>query len=120
MTAGDPEPMPRGFVAVSERLGYYSHVKSVNIAELKDRLSAYLEEVKGGTEILVRDRNTPVARIVPIGRDFAGADELRELAARGKLRLGEGSIGQEFWRLPAPRVSARLLKRVLDDERRER
>ena len=36
-------------------------MKSVNIAELKDRLSGYLNDVKAGEEILVRDRNQPVA-----------------------------------------------------------
>ena len=43
-------------------------MKSVNITELKNRLSAYLNDVKAGEEILVRDRNQPVARIVPLVR----------------------------------------------------
>jgi prevent-host-death family protein len=92
-------------------------MKSVNIAELKNRLSAYLEEVKSGREILVRDRNTPVARIVPVevGQDDDGG--LRALAARGKLRLGEGTIDDDFWRLPAPRLPGRVLKRAVEAER---
>lgn len=36
----------------------------VNIAMLKAKLSYYLGQVKQGGEILVMDRNTPVARIV--------------------------------------------------------
>src|SRR5262245_56424930 len=43
-----------------------SSMKTVNIAELKNRLSLYLNEVRAGHEVLVRDRNTPIARIVPI------------------------------------------------------
>ena len=39
-------------------------MKSANIAELTNRLSVYLNDVKAGEEILVRDRNQPVARIV--------------------------------------------------------
>ncbi len=41
-------------------------MKTVRIAELKNRLSAYLREVRGGEEILVSDRETPIARLVPI------------------------------------------------------
>ena len=35
-------------------------MKSVNIAELKSRLSKYLADVRAGEEILVRDRNQPI------------------------------------------------------------
>ncbi|MBI3298816.1 MAG: type II toxin-antitoxin system prevent-host-death family antitoxin [Elusimicrobia bacterium] len=38
---------------------------SVNIAVLKAKLSFYLAQVKQGNEILVMDRNTPVARLLP-------------------------------------------------------
>lgn len=37
----------------------------VNIATLKAKLSFYLGRVKQGNEVLVMDRNTPVARLVP-------------------------------------------------------
>jgi len=37
----------------------------VNIAILKAKLSFYLGKVKRGEEILVMDRKTPVARVVP-------------------------------------------------------
>lgn len=97
----------------------WPYMKSVNIVELKNRLSAYLEEVKGGREILVRDRNTPVARIVPIARDATIDDELHALAAQGKIRLGEQTLDESFWDLPAPRVPAHLLKRAIEHERDE-
>ncbi|MBI1874224.1 MAG: type II toxin-antitoxin system prevent-host-death family antitoxin [Acidobacteria bacterium] len=94
--------------------------KSVNIAELKNRLSLYLTSVREGQEILVRDRHTPVARIVPIGAYASEDEELLALAAVGKVRLGEGQLDESFWDLPAPRVSSRALRRALDQERRER
>ena len=37
----------------------------VKIAELKARLSAYLRSVRAGDEIIVQDRDTPIARLVP-------------------------------------------------------
>ena len=92
-------------------------MKSVNIAELKNRLSVYLNEVKAGEEILVRDRNQPVARIVPIVRSRDEDEELLALASRGKLRLGEGVLDESFWEMPAPRVSAAALRSAVDQER---
>jgi prevent-host-death family protein len=44
---------------------YDMTMNAVKIAELKARLSEYLRAVRKGREILVLDRNTPVARIVP-------------------------------------------------------
>lgn len=94
-------------------------MKSVNITELKDGLSGFLNEVKAGEEILVRDRNQPVARIVPLARSSNEDEELLDLAAQGKLRLGEGRLDESFWKLPAPRVSATLLRRTIEQERDE-
>jgi len=39
----------------------------VNVTEIKNRLSHYLRLVKGGEEIEIVDRNTPLARVVGIG-----------------------------------------------------
>mgnify|MGYP001571684189 CR=1 FL=1 len=44
---------------------YHIVMISVNIAVLKAKLSFYLGQVKKGNEILVMDRNTPVARMLP-------------------------------------------------------
>ena len=43
------------------RSDYNSHMLAVNIAELKARLSSYLQRVRAGEEIVTRDRNLPVA-----------------------------------------------------------
>jgi prevent-host-death family protein len=94
-------------------------MKTVNIAELKNRLSVYLNEVRGGEEIVIRDRNLPIARIVPLNRSSDHDDELMTLAAQGKLRLGEGVIDDSFWDLPAPRVAPELLRAALEKERDE-
>jgi antitoxin (DNA-binding transcriptional repressor) of toxin-antitoxin stability system len=42
-------------------------MKSVNVGELNARLSAHIQMVRNGEEVLVCDRNKPVARIVPCG-----------------------------------------------------
>lgn len=94
-------------------------MKSVNIAELKNRLSSYLTEVRGGEEILVRDRNLPIARIVPLAQSPGQDDELLTLAAQGKLRLGKGPIDDSFWELPAPRIPPESLRQALEQDRDE-
>ncbi len=46
----------------------YSHnevMKSAKVSELKAKLSAYLSEVRGGGSVIVYDRNTPIARLIP-------------------------------------------------------
>lgn len=40
-------------------------MKEVGIAELKARLSEYLRRVRAGDGLIVLDRSTPIARIVP-------------------------------------------------------
>jgi prevent-host-death family protein len=42
------------------------------VSELKARLSAYLAEVRAGGEVVVCDRDTPIARIVAV----SDADDL--------------------------------------------
>jgi prevent-host-death family protein len=86
-------------------------MKSVNITELKNRLNVYLNDVKAGEEILVRDRNQPVARIVPLVRSGDEDEELLALAAQGKLRLGEGLLEEFFWEIPAARSCRRFAPR---------
>jgi prevent-host-death family protein len=49
-------------------------MKSVKIAELKDKLSEYLRAAEAGDEVIVTDRNRPIARISPVG---APAPELQ-------------------------------------------
>lgn len=78
---------------------------TVNIADLKNNLSAYLARVRAGEELLVKDRNRPIARLVPlIASDDLDAEEV-EMAANGLLRLPEEELPESFWKMPAPEVS---------------
>ncbi len=45
---------------------YYMVMRQARIAELKARLSEFLRAVRRGDTVTVLDRDTPVARIVPI------------------------------------------------------
>ena len=81
-------------------------VRTVNIAELKNRLSAYLDQVREGEEIIIRDRRRPIAKIVPLSAQDWGAEE-QALITAGLLRPAEGRLPESFWKLPIPRASAK-------------
>ena len=42
-------------------------MKTVKIAELKNHLSEHLRAVEAGEEVIVTDRDRPIARIIPHG-----------------------------------------------------
>ena len=69
-------------------------MKYARIGQLRDGLSRYLDQVREGSEILVLDRDRPVARIVPAGgpSPAPGGDgeRLLDLERRGLLRRGKG------------------------------
>jgi prevent-host-death family protein len=48
-------------------------VKTAGIRQARQQLSAILDEVRKGREVLLTDRGRPVARIVPPLRDSARA-----------------------------------------------
>lgn len=92
-------------------------MKTVNIAELKNQLSRYITEVRAGQEIVIRDRSLAVARLVPIAHPTSPDDELLTLASQGKIRLGEGSLEESFWKMRAPRVPRAALHNAIRAER---
>jgi prevent-host-death family protein len=49
--------------------GHNEVMKSAKVSELKAKLSAYLAEVRNGDTVIVYDRNTPVARLVPYSQE---------------------------------------------------
>jgi len=66
-------------------------MKTVKIAELKDRLSEYLRVVASGSELVVTDRNRPVARILPISEE-------RPRLSIVAPRVAFSSIRERKWR----------------------
>jgi prevent-host-death family protein len=46
-------------------------MKGVGVAELRTRLSEYLRKVRRGRTLVVLDRQTPIARLVPYEDDAA-------------------------------------------------
>ena len=86
-------------------------MRTVNIAELKTSLSTYLNFAKAGEDVIIRDRNTPVARLVPYVAVDA-TEEVFERVAKGlcvcRRRNGTPKHFQSFhkpgmWETPVRR-----------------
>ncbi len=92
-------------------------MKTVNIGELKNQLSAYLQSVKNGEEIVIRDRSVPVARILPF-RHGSGWDQEAQLVASGALKMPEEEMDwNQFFLAPAGNVSPEIVVRAAVDSR---
>ena len=90
-------------------------MRSVNVAELKNRLSQYLTFVKAGEEVVIRDGNLPVAKLVPFSAE--GDDQELVLVAAGKLRLPQLRLSvKELSKIPTGSVSGnKAIRAVLAD-----
>lgn len=88
---------------------------SVNIAELKNRLSHYLRRVQQGETVLVRDRDRVIARIdrVATGSPVPENDAawLERLERGGVVRRGAGL--PRGWLTRRPRVGADVVGALL-------
>ena len=88
-------------------------MKYAKIGELRDGLSRYIDEVREGSEILVLDRDRPVARIVPAGGAHPApggdAERLLDLERRGLLRRGKGRYPAVLKRGQPVKVSGSVL-----------
>ena len=94
-------------------------MRTVNIADLKNNLSAHLERVRAGEELLVKDRNRPIARLVPLASGEDLDSEEIELAAAGLIRLPTSSLPDSFWKMQAPHVSFKDAVSAVTSERDE-
>jgi prevent-host-death family protein len=76
---------------------------TISISELKAKLSAYLDIVRQGDEVLVTDRGKVIARLVPA--DGVASDDSRRhaLIRSGRVRPATARLPKDFWRKAHPR-----------------
>jgi prevent-host-death family protein len=92
-------------------------MKRAQIAQLKNNLSRYLDQVRHGETVLVVDRDQAIAQIVPLqGRPVSPAREeerLARLERRGLVRRGTGTIPDWLGKRKPPRLRGSLLRDFL-------
>ncbi len=94
-------------------------MRSVNVAKLKDQLSKYLTFARSGEEVVIRNRNLPVAKLVPFSAEGADDQELT-LVAAGKLRLPKVQLDvKALLKIPTGTVEGNKAIQVLVTEREE-
>ncbi len=96
-------------------------MKKAKIGELRNNLSRYLEHVRGGGEVVVLDRDRPIARIVAVSTGKSTDDgRLTRLERQGLVRAGTGGLPGWFGRRRPPRVKGSVLHDLLAERREGR
>jgi antitoxin (DNA-binding transcriptional repressor) of toxin-antitoxin stability system len=100
-------------------------MRTANIGVLKNQLSAYLRYVRNGEEVVICDRNVPIAKMVPMESPYPThgvgplketlTDEDAELVATGRMKLAEKEMDWDaFWALPRPTVSDEAVREAIE------
>ena len=100
--------------------GYNGVMKHANVSELRDRLSDYLRRVRKGETILVLDRDTPVARLEPIGGSPDDLPDCYRQALKDGLVRPARKRDDALRRLaspPKPKREAGLVQAVIEERR---
>ena len=95
-------------------------MKIVGITDAKNRLSALIDSLKGGSTVLIVDRGRPVARLEPVAGSKDEQDgRIARLIREGVLRSGHARMPRSLLTEEPPRMKggASALA-VLIEERR--
>lgn len=93
------------------------------ITEAKNRLSALIDQVRGGESVLIVDRGIPVARLESaIGVELEDGGRVARLERAGVVRSARKPPAREVLsaRPPSPRSGASAVRVLLEDRRTER
>ncbi len=95
---------------------------SASVAQLKARLSEYLRQVKRGTEIVITERGTPIARLTGLEPAERRATRRYRLARVGIIRPGKGRLRKALLTPPSgdPAVGADVLAALLAEREEAR
>ncbi len=89
---------------------------TTSISELKARLSAYLDIVRQGDEVLVTDRGRVIARLAPVTGGASDNSRRDALIRSGRIRPATARLPKSFWTTPRPSdTQGRSLSALLDE-----
>jgi antitoxin (DNA-binding transcriptional repressor) of toxin-antitoxin stability system len=93
-------------------------MRTVKIGALKAKLSAHIQYVKNGEEIIVCERDTPVAKIVPIRVDNLSEHHKRLIALGLMVPPKKKRDPKAKWLTnDLPKISEEAATALWDDER---
>ena len=106
-------------------------MRTAKIGVLKNQLSAYLRYVRNGEEVVIYDRNVPIAKMVPVNSPAptvdtdlrrAGLTEVEVLLASTRRMKPPTKVmdWDAFWALPRPTVSDEAVREAIDWAKGER
>jgi prevent-host-death family protein len=76
---------------------------TTSISDLKARLSAYLDIVRQGDEVLVTDRGRVIARLSPVTGELLEDSRREALIRSGRLTPPTSALPKDFWKMAHPR-----------------
>ena len=98
-------------------------MRTTTISELKAKLSAHIEYVERGEEVLILDRNKPVARLVAPGPMTDEDEGMNRLIAKGIILPPIDPENKEGF-VPSPAgdglISREVMDRIWKEEREDR
>ena len=98
----------------------------INISSLKNQLSAVLKKVRKGEEVLVMNRDQPVARLSAVGHPVTGREDtslLHELEKRGVVQPASGPLPSRDWlesHLVRPKKGGSAVRALLEEREESR
>ena len=107
------------------KLRYNGPMRTAKIGVLRNQLSAYLRHVRNGEEVVICDRNVPIARMVPMDspaptvytdlRRDGLTEEEALLASTRKMKPPTMQMDWDaFWALPRPTVSDEAVREAIE------
>ena len=95
-----------------------SHMRTASISELKARLSAFLDVVRAGEDVMVTDRGRLIARLTPVLGDEQ-EEGRSDLLRSGRLRAPKARLAADFLKRRRPHDDAGASLSALRDERED-
>jgi prevent-host-death family protein len=80
-------------------------MRTASVTQVKNGLSALLDEVKAGETVTITERGVPIARIEPMPQAADPDGRLARLERDGLVRRGTGTLPAEFFTMPIPEVT---------------
>ena len=98
-------------------------MRTAKISELKAHLSAHIEYVKRGNEVLILDRETPVARLMPVEPVGDDDERMKRLVAKGLVLPARDPHNKAGFK-PSPAgdrpIPQHVIDRIWEEEREGR